>query len=52
MTAPISIDDVRAARERLAPYLPPTPLQAVMSHDQWDQVYTAIAQLVEEHRPR
>lgn len=27
MTAPISIDDVRAARERLAPYLTPTPLR-------------------------
>ena len=27
MSAPISIDDVRAARERLAPYLTPTPLR-------------------------
>jgi threonine dehydratase len=27
MTAPISLDDVRAARERLAPYLDPTPLR-------------------------
>jgi threonine dehydratase len=27
MTAPISIADVRAARERLAPYLSPTPLR-------------------------
>jgi threonine dehydratase len=27
MTAPISLDDVRAARERLAPYLTPTPLR-------------------------
>src|SRR5215212_2367921 len=25
--SPISIDDVRAARERLAPHLPPTPLR-------------------------
>jgi threonine dehydratase len=28
MTAPISLSDVRAARERLAPYLAPTPLRA------------------------
>jgi threonine dehydratase len=27
MTAPITIDDVRAARERIAPYLTPTPLR-------------------------
>ena len=27
MTAPITIDDIRAARERLAPYLTPTPLR-------------------------
>ena len=27
MTAPISLDDVRAARARLAPYLDPTPLR-------------------------
>jgi threonine dehydratase len=27
MSAPITIDDVRAARERLAPYLTPTPLR-------------------------
>jgi threonine dehydratase len=27
MTAPITIDDVRGARERLAPYLAPTPLR-------------------------
>jgi threonine dehydratase len=28
MSAPITIDDVRAARERLAPYLSPTPLRS------------------------
>src|SRR3979411_2172572 len=27
MTAPITMDDIRAARERLAPYLTPTPLR-------------------------
>ncbi|CAN5478615.1 threonine ammonia-lyase [soil metagenome] len=27
MTAPITIDDVLAARERIAPFLPPTPLR-------------------------
>ena len=27
MSTPITLDDVRAARERLAPYLTPTPLR-------------------------
>ncbi|MFA6986101.1 MAG: DEAD/DEAH box helicase [Arenimonas sp.] len=30
--------------------LPPTPLQAVMSNEQWDQVYARIAELVQAHR--
>ena len=34
----------------LALELPPTPLSAVMSNDQWQQVYERIAQLVREHR--
>jgi threonine dehydratase len=34
MTAPITIDDVRAARARLAPYLAPTPLRAYPQLDE------------------
>jgi threonine dehydratase len=34
MTAPITIEDVRAARERLAPYLAPTPLRAYPQLDE------------------
>jgi threonine dehydratase len=34
MTAPITIDDVRAARERLAPFLAPTPLRAYPQLDE------------------
>jgi ATP-dependent Lhr-like helicase len=34
----------------LALELPPTPLTAVMSTDQWGQVYERISQLVREHR--
>ncbi|WP_368564006.1 DEAD/DEAH box helicase [Pseudoxanthomonas sp. UTMC 1351] len=30
--------------------LPPTPLSAVMSNDQWEQVYARVAALVREHR--
>jgi ATP-dependent Lhr-like helicase len=34
----------------LALELPPTPLSAVMSNDQWEQVYERIAALVRAHR--
>ena len=34
----------------LALEVPPTPLQAVISGEQWEQVYTRIAQLAGEHR--
>jgi ATP-dependent helicase Lhr and Lhr-like helicase len=45
------IIDIGYAKQRdLALELPPTPLQAVMSNDQWDQVYARIAELVEQHR--
>src|SRR5690606_26125228 len=37
-------------RRDLALGLPPTPLSAVMSNDQWEQVYDRVAQLVREHR--
>ena len=37
-------------RRDLALELPPSPLSAVMSHEQWDQVYVRLAELVAEHR--
>lgn len=44
------IIDIGYAKQRdLALEVPPTPLQAVMSNDQWDQVYTRLAELVEQH---
>ncbi|GMV31629.1 MAG: putative ATP-dependent helicase Lhr [Rhodanobacteraceae bacterium] len=36
-------------RRDLALELPPTPLSAVMSNDQWEQVYDRIAELVRAH---
>ncbi|UNK49608.1 DEAD/DEAH box helicase [Lysobacter sp. S4-A87] len=46
-----TIVDIGYTRERdLALELPPTPLSAVMSNDQWDQVYVRLADLVEQHR--
>jgi ATP-dependent Lhr-like helicase len=51
--ADCDIVDIGYARERdLALEVPPTPLQAVMSNEQWEQVYTRIAQLVRRTRPR
>jgi len=45
------IVDIGYAKERdLALELPPTPLAAVMSNDQWEQVYGRIAELVHLHR--
>lgn len=45
------IVDIGYAKQRdLALELPPTPLSAVMSHDQWEQVYARVAELVEQHR--
>ncbi|QWP75477.1 DEAD/DEAH box helicase [Lysobacter sp. K5869] len=37
-------------RRDLALELPGSPLSAVMSHDQWDEVYARLAELVEQHR--
>ena len=49
-TPDCSIVDIGYTRRRdLALEVPPVPLQAVMSHDQWDQVYTRVAELVEQH---
>ena len=43
--------DIGYAKQRdLALELPPTPLGAVMSGDQWEQVYARIAELVAMHR--
>lgn len=45
------IVDIGYTRQRdLALELPPTPLSAVMSTDQWEQVYTRLVELVEQHR--
>jgi ATP-dependent Lhr-like helicase len=45
------IVDVGYARRRdLALEVPTVPLQAVMSNEQWELVYTRLAQLVESHR--
>src|SRR4029453_18118456 len=30
--------------------IPPSPLATVCSHEQWDEIYTRIEQLVREHR--
>ena len=45
------IVDIGYAKQRdLALELPPVPLQAVMSNEQWDLVYGRLAELVEAHR--
>ncbi len=45
------IVDIGYGKQRdLALELPPTPLGAVMSNDQWEQVYDRVAALVREHR--
>ncbi|WP_225876175.1 DEAD/DEAH box helicase [Lysobacter solisilvae (ex Woo and Kim 2022)] len=49
-TPDCEIVDIGYAKQRdLALEVPPTPLQAVMSNDQWEQVYARIAELVEQH---
>jgi ATP-dependent Lhr-like helicase len=49
--ADCEIVDIGYAKERdLALELPPTPLAAVMSNDQWEQVYGRVAELVHLHR--
>jgi ATP-dependent Lhr-like helicase len=45
------IVDIGYAKQRdLALTVPPTPLGALMSNDQWDQVYAQVAALADEHR--
>jgi ATP-dependent Lhr-like helicase len=49
--ADCEIVDIGYAKERdLALELPPQPLGAVMTHEQWDQVYARVAELVLMHR--
>lgn len=49
--ADCEIVDIGYAKKRdLTLELPPTPLSAVMSNDQWDQVYNRVAELVDAHR--
>jgi ATP-dependent Lhr-like helicase len=46
-----AIVDIGYAKQRdLALELPGSPLSAVMSHEQWDEVYERLAGLVGEHR--
>jgi len=50
-TPDCAIVDIGYAKQRdLALELPPMPLQAVMSNEQWDLVYARIAELVQAHR--
>ena len=49
--ADCEIVDIGYRKQRdLALEVPPTPLAAVMSNDQWDQVYARIVELVATHR--
>lgn len=49
--ASCEIVDIGYGKQRdLALEVPPTPLSAVMSNDQWEQVYDQVAQLVRGHR--
>ena len=50
-TPDCSIIDIGHAKPRdLALELPPVPLSAVMSNDQWEMVYDRLAELVVQHR--
>ncbi len=50
-TPDCEIVDIGYTRQRdVALELPPTPLSAVMSNDQWEQVYARLTELVEQHR--
>ncbi len=50
-TPDCAIVDIGYARQRdLALEVPPVPLQAVMSNEQWALVYARLAQLVQAHR--
>lgn len=46
-----AIVDIGYAQQRdLALELPPTPLSAVMSNEQWEQVYARLVERVRAHR--
>ncbi|KAF1697911.1 ATP-dependent DNA helicase [Pseudoxanthomonas jiangsuensis] len=46
-----AVVDIGYAKQRdLALELPPTPLSAVMSNEQWEQVYARLVELVRQHR--
>ncbi|WP_372015764.1 DEAD/DEAH box helicase [Pseudoxanthomonas sp. 10H] len=46
-----AVVDIGYAKQRdLALELPPTPLSAVMSNEQWGQVYARVVDLVRQHR--
>ncbi|MDY0745611.1 DEAD/DEAH box helicase [Paucibacter sp. R3-3] len=48
---PCEIVDIGYSRKRdLALEVPPTPLVAVMSNDQWEQVYDRVVELAVQHR--
>lgn len=50
-TPDCAIVDIGYVKQRdLALELPPVALQAVMSNEQWDQVYERLAELIEAHR--
>lgn len=50
-SADCHIVDIGYAKQRdLALVVPPTPLGAVMSNDQWEQVYDQVAAMAQEHR--
>lgn len=50
-TIDCAVVDIGYAKQRdLALEIPPTPLAAVMSNDQWEQVYLRVAELVRAHR--
>jgi ATP-dependent Lhr-like helicase len=50
-TAKCKIIDTGHVRARdLALELPPSPLEAVMSHEVWEQIYERLVQLIDAHR--
>ncbi|HVY05056.1 MAG TPA: DEAD/DEAH box helicase [Burkholderiales bacterium] len=44
------VDTGHVRRRDLALEVPPAPLEAVMSHEVWTQVYDRLAELIREHR--
>ncbi|MBV8537352.1 MAG: DEAD/DEAH box helicase, partial [Alphaproteobacteria bacterium] len=44
------IDTGHNRRRDLAIELPPSPLEAVMSHEVWEQIYERLVRLIDEHR--